>query len=67
MTSANTTILTVAGATLTGLGTTTASTTITVTYQGQTSTAPVTVVGQKSLTSISLNNVPPPPWRWARR
>jgi hypothetical protein len=58
VTSANTTILTVAGATLTGLGTTSASTTITATYQTATATANVTVNGQNPLTSISINNVP---------
>lgn len=56
--SADPTVLTVSGVTLTGLGTKVATTTITATYQGQTATATVTVNGQNPLTSISINNVP---------
>ncbi len=58
VTSANTSILTVSGTTLTGLGTTVATTTITATYQGQTATATVTVNGQNPLKSISIDRVP---------
>jgi uncharacterized protein YjdB len=58
VTSADTSILTVSGNTLTGLGTTIATTTITVTYQGQNATATVTVNGTNPLLSISISGAP---------
>ena len=58
VTSADTSILTVSGTTLTGLGTKVATTTITATYQGQTATATVNVNGTNPLVKISINRVP---------
>src|SRR5450631_2253858 len=58
VTSANTSVLTVAGTTLTGLGTSVATTTITATYQGKNATATVTVNGTNPLLSISISGAP---------
>jgi len=61
VTSSNTAILTISGGSLVGAGTATATATITATYQGQTATAPVTVVGNNPLKSISIDQVPTSP------
>jgi hypothetical protein len=61
VTSSNTAVLTISGSNLVGAGTATATATITATYQGQTATAPVTVVGNNPLKSISIDQVPTSP------
>jgi len=61
VTSSNTAVLTISGTNLVGAGMATATATITATYQGQTATAPVTVVGNNPLKSISIDQVPTSP------
>jgi trimeric autotransporter adhesin len=56
--SANTSILTVSGTTLTGLGTSVANTTITASFGGKSVTATVTVNGTNPLASIGISGVP---------